>query len=108
MNKTPDSSPEDDDEFRTLKLRRSPTDTLETKYTNHFSISFTGTEFYLVFGEIIPPAIIDEKDLSNLPDFVDIKPIARLAISPETMLKISDAISRTVGNYLKRNFGDES
>lgn len=102
MNTTSDPSQEEDDGAVTIKLRRSPTDDLETKYANHFLITFSGTEFYLLFGEVVPPAILDENDLDNVPEFVDIKPVARLAVSPATMLKITEAINRTVRNSLQR------
>jgi hypothetical protein len=109
MNTTPDASQEEDDASVTIKLRRSTTDDLETIYANHFLITFTGSEFYLVFGEAVPPALIDENDLDSVPEFVDIKPVARLAVSPTTMLKITDAITRTVRNSLQRvqHPGDE-
>ncbi len=108
MNAKPDPSQEDDDGSVTIKLRRSTTDDLDTIYANHFLITFTGTEFYLIFGEVIPPALVDEDDLSAVPEFVDIKPLARLAITPATMLKITDAINRTVKNTLGRTspFGE--
>lgn len=109
MSTTPDPSQEEDgDEFR-INLRRSTTDNLETIYANHFFITFTGAEFYLTFAEAAPPSFFSDKDPSNIPEYVEIKPVVRLAVSPDNMLKIADAIARTVKNSLKRtpSFGED-
>jgi len=105
-----DPSEEEDEGFESLPLRWTLSEDLETLYANHFLITYTGTEFYLVFGELVPPFVIDTLNLQDLPDFVEIKPVVRLAISAEAMEKIAEAINRNLGRNLKRSstFGDKS
>lgn len=110
MNMMPDPLEEEEEDFQVLPLRWTMPEDLKTLYANHFLITYSGTEFYLVFGELVPPFIADEANLADLPDFVEIKPVVRLAISAEAMEKIADAINRNLGKNIKRSgtFGDKA
>jgi hypothetical protein len=107
MNTTPDPSQEDEEDSRTLVLRWAPGN-VDTKYVNHLMITFTDTEFYLTFGEVVPPVVIDGQPLADLPDFVEVTPVVRLAVSPAAMLKVAQTIDRQVGRFVERfsTFGD--
>ncbi len=70
---------------------------LQTIYVNQMSITHTGPEFYLVFGELVMPAIVPP---GNFPDELEIVPKVRLAITPAQMEVISDVIAQNVQGYL--------
>jgi len=71
---------------------------LPTLYANHFYISHAGGEFYLIFGEAKFPIMITP---GHVPEQIDIVPVARLLVNPDVMMRIADAISTTVKNYLQ-------
>lgn len=58
-----------------------------------FFISHAGGEFYLTFGELVPPVTPNESadDLrKRVGDTLEIMPLVRLAITPEVMIKIAE------------------
>lgn len=67
-----------------------------TLYANHLIISHTGSEFYLVFGEMEPWL---EFDPSIVPSELKIKPIVKIAISSENMMKFEKIIAGNVKQY---------
>lgn len=69
---------------------------LSTVYANNLIISHSGSEFYLVFGEMEPWL---ELDPSITPIELQIKPIAKIAISHENMLKFAEVILGNVKKY---------
>ena len=84
-------------------------DDLPTVYANHLYITHAGqNEFYLVFGELGPQAGLD---VDNPPDHIEIKPVAKIAVSPPNMLRMAEAIMDNVGKFkeksLTRKEGDE-
>jgi hypothetical protein len=107
MNTTPDPSQEEEEASRTMVLRWA-NGNIDTQYVNHLMITFTDTEFYLTFGEVVPPIVIDGQPMADLPDFVEVKPVVRLAISPAAMVKVAQTIDRQVERFIERfsTFGD--
>lgn len=73
-------------------------ETLDTVYANNLLITNTDKEFYLIFGEFVPPFRYDQPK----PEYGEVKPLVRIAVTPETMLSISEAIQRTVKRYLEK------
>jgi len=81
---------------------------LQTIYANHFYITHAGDEFYLMFGELPSPNIANmapDKIRDYLGDSLEIRPLVRLAIAPQTMLRIAEAIQTNVSNYIGKNIG---
>jgi hypothetical protein len=72
---------------------------LTTIYANNVYITHGSGEFYLVFGELSFPLILGDE---NIPDKVEIKPVAKLAIRPEVMLVIADALNKNISAYLSQ------
>jgi hypothetical protein len=70
---------------------------IKTLYANHVLITHTGNEFYMVFGEAIPP-----HSMEGAPEYVRIEPVVRVAVSPGSMLQISEAIRSNVGKFLEK------
>ncbi len=67
----------------------------QTRYANHLMVTHAGGEFYLVFGELFFPAMAqDEK-----PEYVEIVPVARIAISPDNMIRFSEAIRQNIEKF---------
>lgn len=67
-----------------------------TFYANNLIISHSGSEFYLVFGEMEPWL---ELDPSITPIELKVKPIVKIAISHENMLKFAEIINGNVNQY---------
>lgn len=67
-----------------------------TIYANNLIISHSGSEFYMVFGEMEPWL---ELDPSIAPIELTIKPIVKIAISHENMLKFAEVINGNVNQY---------
>ena len=84
---------------------------IQTIYVNHFFVSHAGDEFYLTFGELVPPVIPHEsveEMRARIGSTLEIVPIVRLAIAPDAMLKIAEAIRTNVAIYIGRMTGEET
>jgi hypothetical protein len=81
------------DESVQIPLVWAPQGHLTTAYANHLAITQTDTEFYLVFGELVPPAIL--KDFPA-PAKVEITPVTRLVISKPAMYRILEVLNKNV------------
>ena len=64
-----------------------------TVYANQLLISHAGAEYYLVFGELVPPLVLDN---SNLPAKIEIKPLVKIAVTHEMMLRFAEAIQTNI------------
>lgn len=82
-----------------IPIQRGAADHLPTVYANQLLISHAGPEFYLIFGELVPPTVVAE---GRLPDKIDIKPVVKIAVSPESMLRVADAIATNVQRFRER------
>ena len=90
-----------------VQLKWGAMEIAPTFYANQLLITHTGGEFYLVFGELSPLAVLDK---DNPPSHLDIKPIVKIAITPANMIKFSEVIQENVSNFEKtimRGKGDE-
>ena len=67
-------------------------------------ISHAGPEFFLIFGEVTPPALLG---VEKPPEFIEIKSVAKIAVAPEAMLSIADAIKSNIEQYLKKQVAEE-
>jgi hypothetical protein len=70
--------------------------TLTTIYANHLYISRVGPEYYLSFGELVPPDITEG---AALPRSVDVKQVVRIAVAPETLQLMAAAINSTIEKF---------
>lgn len=76
---------------------------LPTVYANQLFISHAGREFFLIFGEVTPPVLtkITPERLQELKS-IEIKPVAKIAISAEAMPEIAKVIEENVANFLAK------
>ncbi|MEA1905229.1 MAG: hypothetical protein U9M97_05080 [Candidatus Hadarchaeota archaeon] len=76
---------------------------LPTIYANHLFISHAGPEFFLIFGEVAPPLWTEAtpERLREL-ESIEIKPVVKIAISPEAMPAIAKAIRENVERFLAK------
>ncbi len=80
-----------------LKTRWKGFSDVPTLYANQLLVTHANqNEFFLFFGQVVPPAVLDPKDL---PSELDVVPIAKIVVSPENMLNFSKAIATNVENY---------
>jgi hypothetical protein len=87
-----------------VPLRWGPTDEIKTVYANHLIITHAGNEFYIIFGEMPP---VFDLTPENAPDFLEIKPVAKISVAPENMKRFAAAIRENVEKYSKREKGSE-
>jgi len=84
---------------KVVRLKWGEPDDAPPIYANHFYVTHSSeNEFHLVFGYFMPPLTIGLEE-DELPDSVEIKPVARMVISPEFMGKIVDAINENFSKY---------
>jgi hypothetical protein len=84
----------------TVRLIWGRVEDIPTVYANHLMISHAGPEFYLIFGEVSPPAMLGKDEV---PEHIEIKPVAKIALAPEAMLNIVEAIEANVEKYLTKS-----
>lgn len=83
-----------------IEVTWSKDDTLETLYVNQLAILNTGSEFYLTFGELIPPnvAILGDK----IPPQIEIKSKVRLAMHTQSLERIIELLQKTLDGKLPK------
>lgn len=78
---------------------QSPDDETFTVYANQLVISNAGPQFYLLFGEVVPPLTTEQADL---PKELPVNVVARIAVAPEAMIEMAKAIHENVTRYQDR------
>ena len=83
-----------------IELRWGDIDELPTLFANHVVITHaSGDEFYLIFGEAGPPSeILRGEPLSH----IKIRPVAKIALSPGSMLRIAAAVQQNAANWQRK------
>lgn len=82
-----------------IELRWDLSGNIPTIYANQLLITHAGGEFYLLFGEMTPP-MISNPDKESLPEFVTVKPVAKMAITPANMVNIAAVIGQNVERFM--------
>lgn len=76
-----------------------------TIYANHLMVSHaTGPEFYLVFGELSPPALLPasaEELRKAHPDGLKINVVAKIAVTPDALVRFAKVISENLMTFKK-------
>ncbi len=83
-----------------VDLRWEEHGNLPTVYANHAIVSHAGgNEFYLIFGEAIPPtaAVAHGESVERVP----IRPVAKVALSPSTMMRLANAVQQNVARFIE-------
>lgn len=74
-----------------IPLSWKTAENLPTIYANQLLISHTGPEFYLIFGEVITPAIQGKVD-KTIPEKLEVEPVLKISIPHSMMGEISELI----------------
>lgn len=64
---------------------------------NNALITHAGPQFYILFGELVPPIVTSSR---HLPDQIVVEPRARIAMAPEAMLDFARALQDSVERFL--------
>lgn len=91
--------PEEIEGTKFVKLDWGSTEELPTIYANHLYITHSGGEFYIVFGELTPPL---ELNPEKLPAQLTIKPVAKIAVTSERMIRFAEAIGDNTEKYKEK------
>jgi hypothetical protein len=94
MNK--DKEPESIAARIPIRLEWKNNDSLKTVYSNQLLVTHAGAEFYLIFGEVVPPTILDG---SQIPEYLDIEPVTRIAVSHEMMEKFIEVLNENLSKF---------
>ena len=82
---------EDTKAGKTIRVKWGSAVNLPALYVSHLYVSHGGKqEFYLIFGNLTPPVGFSEQ---GIPDELEITPISKLVISPDTMKSFVKAMS---------------
>ena len=87
-----------------IPVRWGKTDSLQTLYANQMFVTHGGTEFYLVFGESMPPVILDR---AELPEAIEIKPLVRIAVSTERMEAFIEVLNKNFQRFRDKQQGEK-
>lgn len=76
---------------------------LPTVYANQMFIQHTDNEFFLIFGELMPPIAAGSQDerrkkLQSLSG-ITIRPVVKIALSPPFMLRMAEAVQENVEKF---------
>ncbi|MBM3301000.1 MAG: DUF3467 domain-containing protein [Deltaproteobacteria bacterium] len=87
----------------TLRLRWQDASDLPTLYANQVYVSHAGGEFYVVFGEVQQPILLNltPDDLQKMGE-IQVKPVAKLVFTPEAMASVLKALTDNVGSFKQR------
>ena len=90
-----------------IRMKWGNPDDLPPIYANHVYVTHSGeNEFHLVFGYFMPPLAVGLEE-NELPDSVEIKPVARMILSPEFMGKFLEVINENYSKYSEKK-GEEN
>jgi len=94
-------------EEKAVRVKWGSPEDLPALYSNHLYISHGGEhEFYLIFGHLTPPLIIGLSE-EEVPNELEIKPVAKIVISPEAMRNFVKAMSENLKRYEEKNKGEK-
>jgi hypothetical protein len=83
-----------------VSLKWQPAEDLQTIYANQIMVSHSGPEFYLVFGEVITPAVSGHP-FGPIPTELPVKAVVKIAITPPAMLEMANLINSNIDRFLK-------
>jgi len=87
-------------EGKVVSLVWSSADDLPALYSNHILVTHGGeSEFHIIFGHLTPPLAVVPEDI---PDVFMIKPVAKIVVTPQTMKKFLDVMSRNLEKFEER------
>ena len=90
----PHKEPED---ARPIPIRRTNPLGLRPSFVNDCTVSHSGAEFYITFGQIEPPLLLAVGDLDHL-ESVESVTVAKLAVTPQFM----EILVRTLSENLEK------
>ena len=65
-------------------------------------MSHAGNQFYLFFGELLPPAVADLKKAmaeKKIEQELSVRVVARVALSPKSMFEFLEILKKNAENY---------
>lgn len=91
------------DEGITIRVVWPESVDLPTVYANQLYIQHTNNEFFLIFGDMMPPIAAGSHDerrkkLESLSE-ITIRPVVKLAMSPPAMLRMAEAVQENVEKF---------
>jgi hypothetical protein len=89
-------------EGKVVRLVWASADDLPALYSNHLIVTHGGeSEFHIVFGHLTPPLVLAES-ADDIPDQFVIKPIAKIVVTPQTMRKFIEAMTKNLERFEER------
>ncbi len=89
-------------EGKVVRLVWSSADDLPALYSNHLLVTYGGgSEFHIIFGHLTPPLVVTESP-EDIPDVFTIKPIAKIVVTPQTMNKFIDVMTKNLERFEER------
>ena len=75
---------------------------MQSVYANQFSVTNTGTEIILEFGEFLPTGLsnLTKDEIAKKASGLEIRPVARIILSPHGLKALSNLIRPTADNII--------
>ena len=90
-----------DKQAKAIRVVWGSEENTELVYANQIYVSHAGgTEFNVVFGQLSPPLTVGLRE-SELPDQLEIKPVAHIIASPDVMRAFVHALVENLENFEK-------
>ena len=83
-------------------MKWGPSEDVPATYVNHILISHDGPQFWMVFGVLdlhTELRSIPEGLEVDFPKYLEVKPIVKLAMTPDTMVSFANAINTNLAKY---------
>lgn len=84
-----------------LTIRIEGTDEIPLCYANHIFVTHTPDEFFVTFSQVHPPYLLKptEEELKKL-THISARAVARIALTPNKMKELVDALTENYNKYL--------
>jgi hypothetical protein len=86
-------------EGKIVRLVWDSAENLPALYSNQLIVTHGGeSEFHIIFGHLTPPLILPES-VEEIPDQIVIKPVAKIVVTPKTIKKFIEALTKNLEKY---------
>ena len=95
------------EKVRDVPLKWGANENVPVYYANQLFIGHTNNEFYLVFGDVQVPLLINPSK-AEIPKELIIKPVARVMLTPNAMQEFTKAMNINLSSYLNMNAQEDT
>ena len=95
----PSDSDSQQESTKSIRLQWKPSGAAGVEFATDVLVNFTGNEFLVTFGRLLPPPFLDPEEL---PDELEIESLFRVVMSPAKWAEAVDAFNRQLATLRGR------